>query len=133
MTPAQTEAHLAASTNVRPENRRQAARSVTECAHCFSIEHANGMVIGALLDYTPKGLGLEIFEPLEIGQNVTLRGNVEVGGVWKKVRGDARVVHCEPGGEGSFRLGLSAGDMAWLATINPDMPFLARSPRYSSG
>ncbi len=106
---------------------------MTECAHCFSIEHTNGVVIGALLDYTPKGLGLEIFEPLEIGQNVTLRGNVEVGGVWKKVRGEARVVRCEPSGEGSFRLGLSAGDIAWRATIDPDTPFLAWSPRYSSG
>jgi len=116
-----------------PDNRRQAARSLTERGHCFSLEHANGTVIGALLDYSPKGLGLETFEPLDVGQSVVLKGNVEVNGVWKKVQGEAQVIHCEPSGDGAFRLGLAAKDMAWLATLDPNTPFLQLSPRYTSG
>ena len=115
-----------------PDNRRQATRSLTERGHCFSLEHANGTVIGALLDYSYNGLGLETFEPLDVGQTVVLKGNVEVNGVWKKVRGEAQVANCEPSGEGAFRLGLTAKDMTWLSTLDPNTPFLQRSPRYSA-
>ena len=114
-------------------NRRETVRELTERGHCFSLEHPNGVVIGALLNYTPKGLGLETFEPLEVGQTVVLKGNVEVGGVWKKVQGDARVIHCEPSSEGSFLLGIAANDIAWLNTIDPNTPLLQRPYRYTSG
>ncbi|MDA1316070.1 MAG: PilZ domain-containing protein, partial [Acidobacteria bacterium] len=92
-----------------PDNRRQATRSLTDRGHCFSLEHANGTIIGALLDYSSKGLGLETFEPLDIGHSVVLKGNVDVNGAWKKVRGEAQVAYCEPSGDGSFRLAACGG------------------------
>jgi hypothetical protein len=117
----------------RLRNRRRVARSVTERAHCFSIEHADGIVIGVLLDYTSQGFGFEVFERLTVGQSVTLKGSIEVNGVWKKVRGDARVAHCEPSEDGTFRLGFFAEDVKWATTFDPNTPLLEGASRYTAG
>jgi len=112
--------------------RRRAPREAPPRIHCFQMQHAGGVAIGALLDYTSDGFGIETYEPLEVGTQVTLSGNVEVGGLWRKVQGKAYIVRCESNGEGCYRLGLSGADFGWRSTINPDSPLLQRPPRYSS-
>ena len=113
--------------------RRRTPREAPPHSHCFTLEYGDGIVIGALLDYTPDGLGLETNEPLEVGQQVTLIGNVEVDGIWKKVQGKAFVVRCQPKGEACYMLGLSGNDWGWRNTIDPNRPVLQRPAHYSSG
>ena len=112
--------------------RRRAPREAPPHSHCFTLECGDGLVIGALLDYTPDGLGMETSEPLQVGQQVVLTGNVEVDGVWKKVQGKAHVVRCQTKGEACYQIGLSGNDWGWRNTIDPNRPILQRAASYSS-
>jgi len=66
-----------------------------------------------LVDFSEKGIGLEMFVPLRVGAQVEVHGNLYSDDLDLRVDGCAQVIHSQRLPGGNYRVGLSLSEMAY--------------------
>jgi len=104
---------------IPPTEQRELPRTPTFRTHCLTITSEHCFLVGLLVDYSPKGLGINTFQPLAVDAEVSVTGTVQVDGAWKEYSGLARVTHCQPKNEHLFRVGLDFERSSWKSVSDP--------------
>ncbi len=97
-----------------PVERRREKRERPDNTHWLTIRSNGGnapSLVGEHIDISASGLGLLTLEPVCEGQEFRVAGEVEIGGQWKAISGNARVVYCQQVGKGTYHVGLSSLDV----------------------
>ena len=104
-------------------DRSSAERKPEKQPHCLTITFDDHVVVGVVVDCSADGLGVQTFEPLPLGTDVTVEGTITVAGSWMTISGPARVALCEPDAWGAYQVGLDCKDAAWAEALDPDVTF----------
>ena len=107
----------------QPVERRREKRRRIYGTHWLTIRCVTGkvssFVVARLVDISPGGFGVCTLEPVEVGHEYAVAGEVQVDDQWLEVSGYTRVVYCTPSKEGPYRVGLVASGIRCQSVPKP--------------
>jgi len=117
--------HLDEVEQNRPQlvEKRQSPRRRLYETHWMTMSSVtkgfSSFLVARLIDLSPGGLGVYTLEPVEVGHEYAVAGEVQVDGRWLEMWGHAHVVHCRPSKEDMYRVGLKATGIHWRDIPQP--------------